>query len=119
MKLGQENLVSKDLGYAEQRFDSFSKPLRRMVTHFHESVYTAHIIIRKRRKNTREHQAFEPLDVAGMLQLGLFADACACVDARRPSLRSDQHWTDLPFAGNLPCLYQPAWCPAAGKTWPW
>ena len=67
MELGRENPVLKNLGYAEHRFDSFSKPLRRIVLHFHAFVYTAHIIIRKRDKSTREHQgsnkALELLDV--------------------------------------------------------
>ena len=84
VKLGQENQVLENVGYAEQRFDSFSKPLRRMLTHCLVSVYTAHIIIRERNKNTRERQtsthALKALDVESMLQLDLLADACACAD---------------------------------------
>ena len=55
VELGQEDTVLKNMGYAERRFDSISKLLRRIIIKFHAFVDTAHLIIRKRDKSTREH----------------------------------------------------------------
>ena len=55
VELGQEDTVLKNMGYAGRRFDSMSKLLRRIIIKFHATVDTAHLIIRRRDRSTREH----------------------------------------------------------------
>ena len=91
----------KNLGYAEHRFDSFTKPLRRMIYHFHAFAGTASVIIRERARLSREHhdanRALETLDVEGMLQLGMVADACHRVEQFIRFLDTESFdWADLP-----------------------
>ena len=93
--------VLKNLGYAEHRFDSFSRPLRRMVVHFHAFICTANVIILERARISREHQganrALEALDIEGMLQLGMVADACQRVEGFIRFLDKESFdWADLP-----------------------
>ena len=81
--MGHAARTTKNLSYAEHRFDSSARPLGRMVVHFEALVLTAVDIIRERAPNNKDHKganrALDLLDTESMLQLGMVTDACEIV----------------------------------------